>query len=226
MERAINYPNPAFETVDDPPDPRPNLLVRPATTWAVTMSPTSEFQGYYHSLSNFELESIALRESATLPPQALVALRKEMNQRGLSGLLRQGVEAQVRRWTKSDFATFIEQYRHRPCPRCGVQGKRLNGVVAAVARGFIVTSILRTKLVIGCANCINAELTRLSKQSVLFGWWGIPWGPARTVRALAVNSKAKTAAASAAPTVELWNYIASNVVEIAVDTRSTYRPVH
>jgi len=190
------------------------------------MSLASEFQGYYHSLTNLELESIALRESATLPPQALVALRKEMNQRGLSGLLRQGVEAQVRRWTKSDFATFIEQYRHRPCPRCGVQGKRLKGVVAAVARGFIVTSILRTKLVIGCANCINAELTRLSKQSVLFGWWGIPWGPARTVRALAVTSKAKTAAASAAPTAELWNYIASNVVEIAVDTRSTYRAVH
>jgi hypothetical protein len=45
------------------------------------------------------------------------------------------------------------------------------------------------------------------------------------VRALAVNSKAKTAAASAAPTAELWNYIASNVVEIAVDTRSTYRAV-
>jgi len=190
------------------------------------MSPTSEFQGYYRSLSSFELESIVLRESATLPPQALVALRKEMDQRGLSGLLRQGIEEQVTRWTKADFATFIEQYRHRPCPRCGVQGKKLNGVVAAVARGFIVTSIIRTKLVIGCSSCINAELARRSRQSVLFGWWGIPWGPAHTVRALAVNSKAKTAAASAAPTAELLNYIASNVVEIAVDTRSTYRAVH
>src|SRR5215467_10158741 len=140
-----------------------------------------------------------------------------MNQRGLSGLLRQGIEAQVRRWTRSDLATFIEQYRRRPCPRCGVQGKSLNGVVAAVARGFIVASIIRTKLVIGCSNCINAELARLSKQSVLFGWWGIPWGPVHTVRALAVNSRAKTAAASAEPTAELWNYIASNVVEITVD---------
>jgi hypothetical protein len=226
MERAIDYPNLVFETVDDPPDPRPNLLIRPAMTWALTMSPASEFQGYYHSLSNFELESIALSESATLPPQALVALRKEMDQRGLSGAIRRGIEAQVRRWTKADLATFIEQYRHRPCPRCGVQGKRLNGVVAAVARGFIVTSIIRTKLVIGCSGCINAELARLSRQSVLFGWLGIPWGLVHTVRALAVNSKAKAAAASATPTAELWNYIASNVVEIAVDTRSTYRAVY
>lgn len=187
--------------------------------------PASEFHSHYRSLSSFELESIALRESATLPPQALVALRKEMDQRGLSGLLRRGIEEQVRRWTKADLAAFIERYRQRPCPRCGVQGKRLNGVVAAVARGFIVTSIIRTKLVIGCSSCMNAELARRSKQSVLFGWWGIPWGPVHTVRALAVNSKTKKVAASAAPTAELWNYIATNVVEIAVDTRSTYRTV-
>ena len=189
------------------------------------MSLASESQGYYHSLSSFELESIALRESATLPPQALVALRREMDQRGLSSSLRRGIEAQVRQWTKADLATFIEQYRHRPCPRCGVQGKKLNGVLAAVARGFIVTSIIRTKLVIGCSNCISAELARLSKQSVLFGWWGIPWGPVHTVRALAANSKARRVSASAGPTAELWNYIASNVVDIAVDTRSTYRTV-
>ena len=225
MERAIDYPNLVYETVDDLPDPRLDLLIRPATTWTLTMSPASEFQGYYHSLSSFELESIALRESATLPPQALVALRKEMDQRGLSGSIRRGIEAQVRQWNKADLAAFIDQYRRRPCPRCGVQGKRLNGVVAAVARGFIVISFIRTKLVVGCSSCINAELARLSKQSVLFGWWGIPWGPVHTMRALAVNSKAKTAAASAAPTAELWNYIASNVVEIAVDTRSTYRTV-
>ena len=190
---------------------------------ALTMSPASEFQARYHSLSSFELESIALKQSLTLPPQALAALRKEMDRRGLSRSLRRGIEAQVRRWTKDDFATFIEQYRHRPCPRCGVQGKTLNGVVAAVARSFIVTSTVRTKLVIGCSSCITTELERLSKQSLLFGWWGIPWGPVYTVRALAVNSKARTAAARAEPTPELWNYIASNVGEIAADTRSTYR---
>jgi len=189
----------------------------------LTMSPSSEFQARYHSLSNSELESIALGQSVTLPPQALAALRKEMDQRGLSRSLGRGIETQVRRLTKDNLATFIEQYRHRPCPRCGVQGKMLNGVVAAVARSFVVTSTVRTKLVIGCSSCIKTELERLSKQSLLFGWWGIPWGPVYTVRALAVNSKAKAAAASAEPTPELWSYIASNVGEIAADTRSTYR---
>ena len=189
----------------------------------LTMNPVSEFQARYQSLSNFELESIALQQSVTLLPQALTALRKEMDRRGLSPSLRPGIEAQVRRWTKDDLATFIERYRHRPCPRCGVQGKTLNGVVAAVARSFIVTSTVRTRLVIGCSSCIKTELERLTKQSLLFGWWGIPWGPVYTVRALAVNSKAKTAAASAEPTPELWNYIASNVGEIAADTRATYR---
>jgi hypothetical protein len=187
------------------------------------MSPASEFHARYHSLSNFELESIALKQSATLPVQALVALRKEMDRRGLSGSLRRGIETQVTGWTKDDLAAFIEQYRHRPCPRCGVQGKTLNGVAAAVARGFVVTSTIRTELVIGCSSCIRTELERLSKQSLLFGWWGIPWGPMHTLRALAANSKAKTAAASAEPTPELWNYIASHVSEIVADTRSTYR---
>jgi hypothetical protein len=42
---------------------------------ALTMSPASEFQARYHSLSSFELESIALKQSVTLPPQALAALR-------------------------------------------------------------------------------------------------------------------------------------------------------
>jgi len=187
------------------------------------MNYASQFQGRYHSLSDFELESIALKKSVTLPPQAFTALRKELERRGLSPSLRRGVEAQVRRWTKDDLANFIEQYRRRSCPRCGVQGKALNGVVAAVARSFIVTSFIRTKLVIGCSSCIQTELKRLSKQSLLFGWWGIPWGPMYTVRALTLNSKAKTAAESAEPTPELWNYIASNVGEIAADTRLTYR---
>ena len=75
-------------------------------------------------------------------------------------------------------------------------------------------------------SALKTELERLTKQSLLFGWWGIPWGPVYTVRALAVNSKAKTAAASAEPTPELWNYIASNISEIAADTRSTYRTAH
>jgi hypothetical protein len=84
-----------------------------------------------------------------------------------------------------------------------------------VARSFIVTSIVRTKIVIGCSTCIQTELQRLSKQTLLFGWWGIPSGPACTVRALAMNWKAKTP--------ELWNYIASHTGEIAADTRSVYR---
>ena len=187
------------------------------------MSPAPEFQARYHSLSNLELESIALKQSVTLPVEALVVLRKELDRRGLSQSFRRGIEAQVKAWTKGDLATFIEQYRHRPCPRCGVQGKTLNGVPGAVARSFVVTSTIRTKLVIGCSICIKAELEHLSRQSLLFGWWGVPWGPVRTVRALALNSRAKTAAASREPTPELWNYIASHVGEIAADTRSTYR---
>ena len=189
----------------------------------LNMSLASEFPARYHDLSSFELEAIALKQSASLPPQALTALRKEMDRRGLSPSLRRGIEAQVRRWTKNDLATFIEQYRHRPCPRCGVQGKTLNGVVGAVARSFIVASTVRTKLVFGCSSCIRTELGHLSKQSLLFGWWGIPWGPAYTVRALAVNAKAKKAAASTEPTPELWDYIASHVGEIVADTRSSYR---
>jgi len=193
---------------------------------ALTMNRASEFQARYQHLSNFELQSIALKQSATLPYEALMALRREMDRRGLPPSLRRGIEVQVSQWTKDDLATFIERYRHRPCPRCGVQGKTLNGVVAAVARSFIVTSTVRTKLVIGCSSCIKTELERLSKQSLLFGWWGIPWGPMYTARALAMNSKAKTAAANAGPTPELWNYIASNISEIAADTRSTYRTAH
>ena len=127
---------------------------------ALTVSPASEFQARYHSLSSFELESIALKQSVTLSPQALAALRKEMDRRGFSRSLRRGIEAQVTRWTQDDIATFIDQYRHRPCPRCGVQGKKLNGVDAAVARSFIVTSAIRTKLVISCSSCIKTELER------------------------------------------------------------------
>jgi hypothetical protein len=205
--------------------PIPGQVCSTAPTWrmALTMNPVSEFQARYQHLSNFELQSIALKQSATLPHEALRALRREMDRRGLPPSLRRGIETQVSQWTKDDLATFIEQYRHRPCPRCGVQGKTLNGVLGAVARSFIVTSTVRTKLVFGCSSCIRTELGHLSKQSLLFGWWGIPWGPAYTVRALAVNAKAKKAVASTEPTPELWDYIASHVGEIVADTRSSYR---
>ena len=93
----------------------------------------------------------------------------------------------------------------------------LNAVRAAVARSFIVMSSFEPKLVIGCSGCISAEVTRLSNLSLLLGWWGIPWGPIYTIRALVINSKAAAGAASAEPTPELCNYVISNIGEIAAD---------
>jgi hypothetical protein len=78
-------------------------------------------------------------------------------------------------------------------------------------------STFEPKLVIGCSSCITAEVERLSNLSLLLGWWGIPWGPIYTIRALAINSKAKVDAERAEPTRELCNYVAGNIGEIATD---------
>lgn len=181
------------------------------------MSSVEEFQSQYRDLSNDEIEWIALNKAATLRSEAVQALREEIGRRGLSRPVDGAIQAQTRRWTKGELDAFIERYRRRPCPRCGHQVELLNAVRAALARSFIILSAFEPKLVVGCPRCIRKEVERLSNLTMLLGWWGIPWGPINTMRALAINSKAKAAAGSMKPTAELHTYVASNIGEISAD---------
>lgn len=181
------------------------------------MLSTAEFESHYRTLSDDEVSWVAMNKAATLLPEALQALRSELERRGLPKSLERGIQAQTRQWTQAELAGFVDQYRRGPCPRCGVQGQMLNAVMAGVARSFVVVTSYQTKLVIGCSPCLRAEVDRLNRQSLLLGWWGIPWGPICTIRALHANSKAKDGAESAAPTPELIGYVAGNIGEIATD---------
>jgi hypothetical protein len=184
------------------------------------MSDTAEFESHYRTLPDDELGWIAMNKAATLLPEALQALRSELDRRGLSKSTERGIQAQTRQWSQAELAALVDQYRRGACPRCGVQGTMLNAVIAAVARSFIIVSSYQTKLVIGCSPCLRAEVDRLNRQSLLLGWWGIPWGPIYTIRALHANSQAKNGAEGAAPTPALVGYVASNIGEIASDMAS------
>ena len=46
-------------------------------------------------------------------------------------------------------------------------------------------------MIIGCTDCITASARNALLKSLLLGWWGIPWGPIRTIESVFTNIKAK-----------------------------------
>ncbi len=177
----------------------------------------TDFQAHYRDLSSDELEWIALNKAATLLPEALQALREEIDRRGIVRSIERGVEAQTRHWSKEELEALIERYRRGACPQCGSRAEMLNAATVAVAHSFLIFSMLQPKVIVGCSGCIRAEAKRLSAKSLLLGWWGIPWGPIFTIRALSANAKAKSVDVNGMPTLDLCNHVINNIGEIAAD---------
>ena len=51
----------------------------------------------------------------------------------------------------------------------------------------VVFTSYQKKAVVACPDCLGAEARRGLWTSALLGWWGVPWGPIRTIQSISVN---------------------------------------
>jgi hypothetical protein len=94
-----------------------------------------------------------------------------------------------------------------PCPICGKQQGYLNAFNILSIRSYILVTNVTTSIVIACPGCISKSAKAQLVRNLLFGWWGIPWGPIRTVHSIFVNSRAIHAENHPGPTEEFVDSI-------------------
>jgi hypothetical protein len=70
------------------------------------------------------------------------------------------------------------------------------------------------KLRIACPGCLTKANNNALVKTVALGWWGLPWGPIRTIQAIAQNVKSKKSIHSNTPNDYLRSYTLSKIGEL------------
>ena len=147
-----------------------------------TVSPS--LSDRYRQMPHERLMQIALHEAAGLTPEARAALDAELQARGAGDGVRHAVEAQTQGLAPSERDLLAAAIQRLACPDCGRTDRLLNGGVVARARSFVLFTTDDRETVIACPDCRAARATRALWTTALLGWWGFPWGPVQSVRAL------------------------------------------
>src|SRR5262245_26706734 len=123
---------------------------------------------HYQQLSDERLEHLAMAESSELVPEALAALRDELQRRGLGAIAEQA-EAQ-----QHEIETLVEWVRQAPCPHCRSTARKLNVFRIGSAISMLLVTFYDAKVVVACPPCLASAARGASTTSMLLGWWGFP----------------------------------------------------
>lgn len=181
---------------------------------------------HYARLEDEELRELALVGAETLRPEALELLRSEISRRRMGKEVEAGIQAQLQDLTPDREAELVDRFRRQPCPWCGAANGFLNAFPIAEARSFLFVTSYKKWLSIGCATCIRRAAAKATTTTFLLGWWGVPWGPIRTLQALVANRRAGGADEHAGPTPELVEHVKANRGEIAAMLHAAEAPRH
>lgn len=143
----------------------------------------------YRRLPNDRLLRLAAEDAAKLRPEALVLLQAELAGRGLAASAEKAIAAQLRVVSEEEILAYCAVLRAQPCPVCHSADQPLNATLTSKVVSFIVLTIQEKRLAIACPPCLDQLNREGSNASVLLGWWGLPWGIIRTIRALRANNK-------------------------------------
>ena len=168
----------------------------------------------YRNMSDEEIEQIAYYEAKTLTPEALKILEAEIKRRSLTQDFQAIVDIQEKGLTEEELNELTEKVSGLPCPVCFRKANKLNASKIATAQSVILVTTFDDPLLIACPDCIIESAKRATKKTLLFGWWGIPWGPIRTIQALSINSESKNINRYSQPTPEFIEFIKTNAPAI------------
>ena len=145
----------------------------------------------YQRMKDEELIRIVTQDSVGLTPEAIEIVKEEIKKRKLDANLVKGLEAQNKSYTLEEIDAYCEIIRNLNCPTCGTSVSKLNGTLTSEVMSFIIFTQHSKKLKIGCPDCLDKANSSALANTLLLGWWGIPWGIIRTLQAINHNIKSK-----------------------------------
>jgi hypothetical protein len=168
---------------------------------------TEALRAHYQKLPDEDIERLANYEADQLSPEALAVLKEEIKRRGLSNEFQATVDIQVRGVSEEEQKEIIRKISVFPCPLCGRKQNYLNAFKVMSVKSFIILTSVEEPLIIACPECISTNAKSALITNLVLGWWGIPWGPIRTIHSVFLNLKAINAGNYNAPTREFIEFI-------------------
>ena len=144
---------------------------------------------HYAGLTDSELIHIATTDAAGMTEEAQVVIKEEIWKRKLDVNLMKAVAVQNHEATADEVDQYCEMIATLPCPRCADTRVRLNGTQTMEVVSVIIVTYTEKKLKVACPRCLNKLTDAALSKSALLGWWGIPWGIARTIGAIVHNNR-------------------------------------
>jgi len=145
----------------------------------------------YERFDDNKLIRIATEDAAGLRPEAVDLLKQVIKERGLAESITKGIDAQLQEVDDQKLSEYAELLRSLPCPICKSTDEKLNATMTGSVISFIIMTNYEKELKVACPDCLDKANNKAMIKSVLFGWWGFPWGIIRTPQALLLNNRMK-----------------------------------
>ena len=143
-----------------------------------------------------------LARDGGLDPLALDLLRAEITRRKLRPPV--AADADL---SEADVDRLAAAVRALPCLECNRTDAPLNAGDVSKTMSFMLFTTHDRETLVACPSCLGRRARSALVTSLVLGWWGIPWGPIRTVQSIAANVRTLRGRTSPEPTPALRQFV-------------------
>jgi hypothetical protein len=170
----------------------------------------------YQKMPDSELVRVATEDAYCLTEEAYQIIKEEIARRNLSPDIQKGVEAQkkIPEYTVEEIDQYCELIRNLPCPVSGRTDQPLNATYTESVFSIVILTQREGKIIVACPDELDKASNNASLRTALLGWWGLPWGPIRSIRAFIRNEKAKRSNRIEGPNNYLRAFVVGKIGQI------------
>jgi len=170
----------------------------------------------YRRMPDHTIRQIVLYEVRELMPEGVDALRIVLGERGISRDFLVAIDGQLAEFSVEKYSELIHWFRMSKCPRCRESETLLNAATPVKVSSFVFATTESKDVIVGCRQCLLAAVRRALIQTLLLGWWGIPWGLIRTLGAVTENDFWRRRVDEPEPTDEFIAYVYENLGRLLI----------
>jgi len=170
-----------------------------------------DFAETYNGMSSQELTDLAVQGGKSLIPEAKIALKTALHERGIGENIIAAIDVQKTLYTEFEFLEYCDMLACLRCPICQRENGRLNATITAEVISIVLLTEYWTSLKIGCSSCLDKAIRKAIIKTAIFGWWGIPFGIIRTIQSLALNIKHQRHNHSPEPNLAFRDFVHRNI---------------
>lgn len=167
-------------------------------------------QERYEKMSNDELIYLVTQNGSGLTAEALAIAKNEIAKRGLKGGYANALEVQNKTYTVGEIDAYCSLINNLKCPVCEGSSSRLNGTFTTEVMSFILITQTKTKVHVGCPDCLDELNNAALGKTAVLGWWSF-MGIFKTIGAIIDNIKHKRANHQESPNTALRSFVLSNI---------------